>query len=66
MKTINAATNQENTTSYYIDNDGDIHETLAEATEFGSCVAEVIVDGFFVGSADEMKAAALRKYLEAK
>lgn len=66
MKTINAATDQNNTTSYYIDNDGDIHETLAAATEFGTCVAEVIVDGFYVGSLEEMKAAALRKYLAAK
>lgn len=65
MKTINAATDQNNTTNYYIDTDGDIHNTMTAATEFGPCVAKVVVDALFVGSAEEMEAAALRKYHQA-
>ena len=62
MKTINAATDQNNTASFFIDADGDIFDTLEEASEVSSCVAEIVVDGLYVGSLDEMRAAALRKY----
>jgi hypothetical protein len=62
MKQINCATSS-NTASYFIDQDGDILESLHDATS--PVVAEVIVDGFYVGSADEMRKAALRKYLAA-
>lgn len=65
MKTVNAATNQENTAEYFVDVYGDIHETLEDAEEMG-VAGKVIVDGMYVGSAEEMRAAALRKYMAAE
>lgn len=65
MKTINAATDHANTASFFVDSDGDIYGTHADASEFGICVAEVIVDSLYVGSLDDMRAAALRKYQDA-
>lgn len=67
MKTYNFATDQTNTAAYYVDQDGDFLETQAECEldGLGVCVAKVIVHGFYVGSADEMREAAHRKYLDA-
>lgn len=65
MKTVNAATNQENTTEYYIDVYGDIFASKEEAEVCG-IEGKVIVDGFYVGSAEEMKQAAKDKYLAAE
>lgn len=67
MKTYNFSTDSDNTATYYITSEGDIVDTLADIDqEFETCAAKVVVDGFFVGSLDERKASAMRKYLEAK
>ena len=60
MKTVNAA-KTENTATYYVDVYGDIFETESEARELG-ITGRIIVDALFVGSANDMRAAALRKY----
>lgn len=65
MKVIDASTQQENTTSFFVDIDGDIHDSFHEANGFSICVGEVIVDGFHVGSTNDMRLSALRKYREA-
>ncbi len=65
MKTYNLTTTKDSdTATYYVDVEGDFLETKEDADLLGA-VAEVIVDGFFVGSADEMKQAAHEKYLDA-
>jgi hypothetical protein len=65
MKQINCTTpgNTDNVASYYIDSEGDIFECSADSIE--PITAEVVVDGFYVGSAEEMRKASLRKYLAA-
>ena len=70
MKTYNFASkiykDNDNTATYYITSEGDIVDNWSEIDmEFDAPVAEVIVDGFFVGSLDEMRQSALRKYQEA-
>ena len=61
MTTHNYSTQNENIAKFYICIDGDIHDTKEDADITG-CVAEVIVDGFFVGSMDDMRKSALAKY----
>lgn len=66
MKTVNAAKNQESTATYFVTNYGDIRETADDIIE--DCeviVGKVIVDSLYIGSADQMRQAALRKYLAA-
>jgi hypothetical protein len=65
MEQINCTTpgNTDNVASYYIDAEGDVFESPADSIE--PITTEVIVDGFYVGSAEEMRKAALRKYLAA-
>jgi len=53
----------DNKARYYIDVYGDIHETLYEAEFFG-LAKTVEIDGFYVGSRDEMKAHALSRGIE--
>ena len=70
MKTYNFASpnyiETGHTASYYITDNGDIVDSLSEMDpEFEVCVAKVVIDGFYVGSLDEMKRSALRKYQEA-
>lgn len=60
MKTVNAATQTENTAEFFITFDGDIVDSEDEC--FGECHGKVIVDSFFVGSIEEMRKQALQKY----
>ena len=53
--------NDDNTADYYISTEGDIFDTQEEA-EITGCIAKVIVHGMYVGSAEEMRQAALEKY----
>ncbi len=61
MKTVKAYTDKHNTATYYIDVFGDIFETLEDAELLG-IDGVVVVDGFTVGSLDDMKKSALEKY----
>jgi hypothetical protein len=61
MKTVRAYENPDNTATYYIDIYGDIFDTQEDAEVFG-VAGKVIVDGFFVGTIEEMRLAALDAY----
>lgn len=61
MKNVNAATSQENTATFYIDECGDIFDCRDDAGLLG-LAGTVVVDGMFVGSLDDMRSSALRKY----
>lgn len=65
MEKVNCATQTENVASFFVDVEGDIFDTL-EAADVCGVVAEVVVDGFYVGSLDDIRAAALAKYNAAK
>lgn len=65
MKTVNAYTDADNTTDLYIDVYGDIFWTLEDAQIMG-VAGKVIVDNFYVGTPEEMKKAALRKWIDGK
>jgi hypothetical protein len=54
MTTINLSTQDDNTTTFYIDVYGDIFETSKEASLLGIS-KEVIVDNFYPGTIDEWK-----------
>lgn len=61
MKTVEAYTDKDNTTTFYIDIYGDIFDTAEEA-EFCGIAGRVVVDAFYVGSLSQMRASALEKY----
>ena len=61
MKNVNAATQTESAATFYVCVYGDIFDTAEEA-EITGLAGTVTVDGFFVGSMDEMRRAALSKY----
>ncbi len=65
MKTVNAHTDKGNIAEYFIDVNGDIFEPQEEAQLLG-LYGKVIVDGFYFGTPEEMKASALRKWHEGK
>ncbi len=46
--------NDDNVATYYICEDGDIHDTQ-QAADITRCVAKVKVHGFFVGGPGDMK-----------
>ena len=64
MKTYDFTTS-DNKAKFYITNDGDIMDSLDDIAPAEYAVAEVIVDGFYVGSLDEMRKHALRLYKNA-
>ena len=61
MKNVNAATQTESTATFYVCVYGDIFDTAEEA-EITGLAGTVTVDGFFVGSMDDMRRSALAKY----
>lgn len=66
IKTVNAATSQNNTATFYICCDGDIFDTKEEAEITGPISGVIIVDGFYCGSLDDMRSAAKEKFLQIK
>lgn len=62
MKTVNAYTTPENTTTFWIDVEGDIFDNKEDAELIG-IAGKVVVDCFYVGTLEQMKQAALEKYL---
>ncbi len=64
MKIVNGAT-AENTAVFFVDVEGDIFDTAEEAQACG-LAGQVIVDSFFVGRLDDMRARALRIYNAAR
>lgn len=55
MKTYDfTSPNDDNKAIFYVCEDGDIHDTLAEA-DITQCVAKVIVHGMYVGSPSDQK-----------
>lgn len=63
MKTYYLATDHSNTASFFITEHGDMVDTRDGDPDVKY---EIIVDGFFVGSLDEMRQAALEKFKAAK
>jgi len=61
MKNVYAARQPKGTATFYVCVYGDIFDTAEEA-EITGLAGTVTVDGFFVGSMDEMRRAALSKY----
>jgi len=61
MKNVNAARQTEGTATFYVCVYGDIFDTAEEA-EITGLAGTVTVDGFFVGSMDDMRRSALAKY----
>lgn len=66
IKTVNAATNNDNTAIFYISCDGDIFDTMKDALITGPLSGIVIVDGAYCGSLDDMRSAAKEKFFELK
>jgi hypothetical protein len=63
MKTVNSASHQENTATFFIDNYGTIHDTLVDASHDSlTCVGKVIVDANYTGTLDSMRNNALKEY----
>ena len=65
MKTVNVSTPGSETAIYWIDCMGDIHESKKDAECFG-IAGKVVRDSFFMGTAQEMRSAARRAWVDAQ